>query len=401
MDRLARLVLVEAGGRPLGVLPAFAVGVPWWQEVADVVAGARAHFGVDVAVLRLLAADRPAMPGGTVTYVAETADPLPAAATTLAAAGVDPLAVTAKQPHRAAYAEPGGPGRSLAWARDQLGRRGWTDVTAGQHRTWNLSAIWQLDGRGDRAWLKQVPPFFRHEGAVLRWLNAACPGRAPELLAEGDDGRLLMADVPGVDWYDADSRGRHRVAVIAHELQLTARRHLDALAAAGVPDRRGHRLADWIRATLAPHTPGVDDVVPDLDDRVAAAAAGGLPDTLVHGDLHPGNTRVDGDADPVVIDWGDSFLGSPVFDILRLCENADDAEGLEEAWSRRWREAVPGSDPDRAIAALRPVAALRSAAVYAEFLANIEPSEHPYHAADVPRCLGEARAAAAGHTVGA
>jgi hypothetical protein len=39
---------------------------------------------------------------------------------------------------------------------------------------------------------------------------------------------------------------------------------------------------------------------------------------------------------------------------------------------------------------LRPIAALRNAAVYAHFLDNIEPSEHPYHAADVPFWLAEA-----------
>ncbi|MEV0719360.1 aminoglycoside phosphotransferase family protein [Asanoa sp. NPDC050611] len=252
-------------------------------------------------------------------------------------------------------------------------------------------------------WLKQVPPFFAHEGAVLRWLAGAAPGRAPRLIAAGPEGRLLLAHVPGTDWYEADLAGRHRIGVTAHGIQLAARDHLDALAAAGVPDRRGQRLADWIRATLAPHRPTVDEVLPDLDERLAAAAACGLPDTLVHGDLHPGNTRVAGDDDPVVIDWGDAYLGNPVFDILRLSETVTDeaAAGLRNAWAARWRAAVPGCDPETAVAVLAPVAALRSAAVYAAFLAGIEPAEHPYHAMDVPRCLREARAAAETSTVGA
>ncbi len=78
----------------------------------------------------------------------------------------------------------------------------------------------------------------------------------------------------------------------------------------------------------------------------------------------------------MVIDWGDSSVGNPVFDILRLSESVDDdaAAGLRAAWAARWRSTVPGCDPEAAVAALRPVAALRSAAVYAEFLANIEPS---------------------------
>jgi hypothetical protein len=403
VTRLARLVLVDANGTPLGVLPPYQVPVPWWQESADVVDGARVHFGLDVTILRILFADRPAMPGGTVTYLAECAA-APAGAVPLAEAGIDPALVTAPQPHRAPYASPGGPARSIAWAADQLARRGWSGVTAHQHRTWNLSAIWRLDAGGGRpAWLKQVPPFFAHEAAVLRWLAGAAPGRAPELLAAGPEGRLLLGHVPGVDWYEADLAGRHRIGVTAHGIQVAALGDLDALAEAGVPDRRGTRLAEWIRATLAPHRPTVDEVVPDLDERLAAAAASGLPDTLVHGDLHPGNTRVAGDDDPVVIDWGDAYLGNPVFDILRLTEtvDADAAAGLRTAWAQRWRAAVPGCDPEAAVAALAPVAALRHAAVYAAFLAGIEPAEHPYHAQDVPRCLREARTAARTSTVGA
>jgi hypothetical protein len=51
---------------------------------------------------------------------------------------------------------------------------------------------------------------------------------------------------------------------------------------------------------------------------------------------------------------------------------------------------VPGSDPDRAAMLLRPVAALRLAAVYVHFLANIEPSEYPYHADDPARYFSKA-----------
>ncbi|MEV0718905.1 aminoglycoside phosphotransferase family protein, partial [Asanoa sp. NPDC050611] len=88
MTRLARLVLVDAHGTPLGVLPPYPVPVPWWQESADVVDGARVHFGLDVTILRILLADRPAMPGGTVTYLAECAA-APAGAVPPDRAGLD------------------------------------------------------------------------------------------------------------------------------------------------------------------------------------------------------------------------------------------------------------------------------------------------------------------------
>jgi hypothetical protein len=57
-----------------------------------------------------------------------------------------------------------------------------------------------------------------------------------------------------------------------------------------------------------------------------------------------------------------------------------------------WREAVPGCAPERAYALSAPVVALRNAMAYADFLARIEPSEHPYHAGDVPAWLARAAA---------
>ena len=58
---------------------------------------------------------------------------------------------------------------------------------------------------------------------------------------------------------------------------------------------------------------------------------------------------------------------------------------LIAAWALRWRLAVPGSDPQRAAELMRPVAApARQPPRTPDFLASIEPAEHPYHAADVP-----------------
>jgi hypothetical protein len=122
---------------------------------------------------------------------------------------------------------------------------------------------------------------------------------------------------------------------------------------------------------------------------MAEVAGCGLPDTLVHGDLHPGNTRSEADGAPVIVDWGDSFLGHPGFDVLRLAEGLgpDEADALLRGWADRWRASHPGCEPERAAQLLRPVAALRNASVYARFLEHIEPAEHTYHALDVPHWL--------------
>ncbi|MEV0426508.1 aminoglycoside phosphotransferase family protein [Micromonospora sp. NPDC050495] len=401
MSRTVTLVLVDPAGRPLGALPPYDVPEPWWQQVGAIVDGARHRYGVDVAVLRLLAADRPEPPGGHLTYLAEVSAP-PAVPLAPVPGGADhggspPVpGHLAPHPLRAPWAEPGGPARSLAWAAAELDRLGRPVTAAQQHRTWNLSAIWQLHGAAGSAWLKQVPPFFGHEAAVLRWLAGAAPDLAPTLLAADGTGRLLLDHVPGEDRYAADPAERAAIAADQHTVQRRAAGDVPALLAAGVPDLRGPALAGWIRDRLAPHdVADAADLLAGLDDRLARLADCGLPDTLVHGDLHPGNVRGDGRR-RTLIDWGDAFVGHPAFDILRLTDTLDEATAvpLRAAWAARWQADVPGSDPHRAVDLLRPVAPLRMAAVYAMFLAGIEPSEHPYHRNDVPACLKQAAAAA-------
>ncbi|SCL20163.1 Phosphotransferase enzyme family protein [Micromonospora rhizosphaerae] len=385
MSRTVTLVLVDHAGVPLGALPPYDLPEPWWQEVASVVAEARRRHGLDVAVLRLLAADRPEPPGGHVTYLGEVPG--------RPSVPLDPVSVDlSPEPLRAPWAEPGGPARSLAWATAELRRLGRPATVVAQQRAWNLSAIWRLDGDGGSAWLKQVPAFLRHEAAVLRWLGHAVPGTAPTLLADDGSGRMLLDHVPGDDRYEAGSDERAAIAADHHAIQLRAAGDVARLVAAGLPDRRGSALARWIRAALAPHDPSiVADLLTGLDARLEEVRRFGLPDTLVHGDLHPGNVRSDGER-RVIIDWGDSFVGHPAFDILRLTETLDPATAgpLLEAWAARWRADVPGCDPERAVTLLRPVAALRLAAVFAMFLAGIEPSERPFHVNDVPACLDRA-----------
>jgi hypothetical protein len=337
-------------------------------------------------VLRLLATERPRPHGGAVTYLAECAD----VPDDLIPACPD----LAPHPLRAAWAHPGGPAASVRWAVDALTGLGRHPVTADQQRSWNLSAIWRLHGPWGTAWLKQIPPFFAHEAAVLRWLGAVTPDRVPVLLAAAD-GRLLMAHAPGEDCYDAGPAEVAGQLDDLHTLQLAALGHVDTLVALGVPDRRGPNLAapllDVARRYGA-DVPDLDHLVAGLPERLAAVAACGLPDTLVHGDFHAGNARSDGTV-RTLIDWGDSFVGHPAFDVITLTAGAPD-DPLIARWAAAWRRAVPGCAPEEAARLLRPVAQLRDAAVYAAFVDAIEPSEQPYHRADIADGLRRAVAAA-------
>jgi hypothetical protein len=376
------LVLVRGDGEVLGALPPIELPRPHWPESADLVAAARERHGVEVTVLRLLSSERPHPPGGAITMLAEVAD-----APALAPVSLD----LSPHPLRLPYAEVGGPRASLAWAAAALGA---PLTEAVQQRTWNLSTIWRLS-TGDRAvWLKQVPPFFAHEAAVLTWIaGQGFADLVPAVVAHAD-GRALLEDLPGPDHYHAGPSVRRPVAAALHELQRHATGRVAELFRLGVPDGRFPLLRVAIERVVAEHGAGIDGLaalVAGLPARLAEVAACGLPDTLVHGDPHPGNVR--GPLDRLVLlDWGDSRVGHPAFDILTLADGDTD---LIAEWAGRWRRDVPGCAPERAVELLRPVAALRGAVVYADFVAGIEPSEHPYHADDVPAELRRAVAEAA------
>jgi len=388
------LVLCLADGTLLGALPPFEVPSPWWQEVAVVVAGAREAYGLGVTVLRLLSTERATTAeGGPVAYLAEVRS---APDRPLRPWPGEPLA---EAPHRLPYARPGGPAADLAWADTVLAARRTPRVGAAEQlRTWNLSSIWRLPTGDGSAWLKVVPPFFAHEGAILGRLD---PAVVPPILSAAD-GRMLLADVPGEDQYDAPPDRLLAIVGLLVGLQVAWAGRAAELIGLGLPDWRAVPLIALAADTVARTVPGLDTatrarldrLVDGLPERFAAITACGVPDTIVHGDFHPGNVH-GADGRFVLLDWGDSGVGHPLLDQAAFLGRQGDPvrSRLLAEWARLWRAAVPGSDPERAAELIEPVAALRQAVIYHHFLDNIEPDEHIYHSGDPAAWLQRAAAA--------
>lgn len=386
-SRTAQLVLVTPDGTLVGSLPAVPVATPWWQDVEPVVAAVRARHGIDVTILRLLDAERDRPHGGRVTYLAEVAEPVPA----------EPWhGMLDEHPLRLAYARPGGPSADLAWVGSILAERGLAGRPR-QVRTWNLSSLWRIPVASQTLWLKVVPPFFAHEGALLARLAGE---RVPVLLGH-QGGRMLLAEIAGDDLYDAEPPRLLEMVTLLVGLQRVWSGRANELLALGLPDWRSPALGTAIASVIerAAHELPADDravlgeFVRGLPARFAAVAACGLPDTLVHGDFHPGNFRGDGRA-LTLLDWGDSGLGHPLLDqpafLGRIA--GDSVAAVREQWLRQWSDAVPGSDPARAADLLAPIAAARQAVIYRGFLDRIEPAEHPYHRHDPAEWLQRAAA---------
>ena len=389
--RQVDLVVVDGAGQLLGRLPSFTVDTPWWQDLEPII-----DRHPDLVVLRLLQTSAPAEQhsGGRVSYLVEAeARPADLVGLTQGPEGAptesDLVGLMADHPLRMPWARPGGPAADLAWAAEVVTLTG----PPRQVRSWNLSSIWALPtGRGT-AWLKCVPPFFAHESAAIRGLGPSV--HLPKLIAS-DAGRLLMEEMPGRDGYGA--AGPDYEAVISAFLELQS----GALGSRDLSDRLPHwsarSMADRAAALLARQSVDPDrarQVAPlhrllsDWDGRWAEIAECGVPETVFHGDLHPGNART-GIEVPVVFDWGDSGWGHPLLDLAVVSGYHDDEALVAHAlshWLAGWRRLVPGSDPERAWRLLRPVARLRTALVFQNFLDNIEPSERIYHQADVPAAL--------------
>jgi Ser/Thr protein kinase RdoA (MazF antagonist) len=393
--RAARLVLVDPDGTPLGALPPVAVRTPWWPDVAEVVDAVRAARDLDVVVLRLLATARSEPHGGLVSYAAETRPPLSGRG----AAALEPITATdldalADHPLRMPWARPGGPAADLAWAAHiarivDLPRVG----PPVQVRTWNLSSLWRLPlDDGTSAWLKVVPPFFAHEGALLRALQGE---RVPRLIGHGGH-RVLLEEIPGTDRHDAGPGEKARMLDVLVSIQAAWIGRTDDLLAIGLPDWRSPALARALREVIARRAPDLGPVAADqlgafadgLPARLAAIDACGVPDTLVHGDFHGGNLRGGPDGH-VLLDWGDAGVGNPLLDLPAMIPGGGEAAVVRAMrhWERAWSAVVPGADVARAVRLMLPVAAARQVLVFDRFLAGIEPTERVYHAADPGRWL--------------
>jgi hypothetical protein len=383
--RVRALVLHDATF--LGALSMFDVPSPWWADVEPVVAELDRRLGARTAVLRMVATTGVSPRGGEVTYLAEALTP-PTSNPTWD--GTPDPCVLAPHERRMRWAEPGGPAGVLDWAAAELQALG-RPVTGPplQVKSWNLSCLYRLPTVAGRVWLKCTPPFLAPEALAARYVADHDPGLVPEVLATSADGRCtLMAEVPGADCWDAD----------AATVREVLRRHVAAQAALaghelpGLPDHRVSTLAARAERLLAPDvtgTLGVDErralarLVSGLPGRCSAITATGLPETLVHGDFHPGNWRSDG-LRPVIFDWCDASRGHPACDLLRLTGwlPASLAEPATDRWVAEWRTAVPGCDPGRAAELVRPVQHVELALTYQGFLDGIEPDERPYHEGD-------------------
>ena len=289
---------------------------------------------------------------------------------------------------RPAWARSGWYAAASAWIGEQLRSLG--RPPAGppeQIRHWSISAVMRTPTAARPTWFKAVFPLFHHEPAVTAAIHRLAPTSVAPVLARDDRAGWLLLDDIGADRIVGHVDGAEDAAacraLVAIQRRFAGREA--ELVAIGAPRRPVSGLAGEVAGVLAdpemlPWIPDVAGRCDALSEAVAQAAgevaALGYPDTLVHGDFHPGNVvLLDGRA--VIFDWSDAAIAHPLVDALTWSSWLDrDPERGDRAWRvflDAWADVCPPAAANAARQALTVAAAAYHTVSYGAILRGIEP----------------------------
>jgi hypothetical protein len=180
------------------------------------------------------------------------------------------------------------------------------------------------------------------------------------------------------------------------------------LEAAGLPRRSLHDLPDAVadaltspagRSMLGVEANRVDDITNWLREAVTEIDALGYPDTLVHGDFHPGNVAI-AHGTPIVFDWSDAAISHPLIDVVTWTwwyeDDAERVDGIWQMFLHEWADLVP---PDRFAprrATFEAVASAYHTVSYAGIVNGLEPTRRIEHAGGLTNFFTKLDAASRG-----
>jgi len=245
-------------------------------------------------------------------------------------------------------------------------------------------ALLRLESADNRAyWIKAVGPPNVHEFRITNALAAAGAEHLPALVAIREDWHAwLMEDAGSPVQGSWDGVSLCSAASALAQLQKRALPYGDALIEAGALDHRSaslkRQMRGWLpllskamRLQTSTSVPKIDDKRLDElmqmgDEACEALIQVKMPDTILHGDLNPGNILFQGEACRF-IDWAEARVGCPFLDLPLLPRLAakrpgsNDAtiEATRNAYLRCWRDVLTEEQLEVGLA-LAPLLAIAS-----------------------------------------
>lgn len=360
----------------------------WFPDVEAPVRALREQLGIEARVLVCLD-DRPgateylmavdgAVPDET-RWVSDLDDPLVVAARKHLALPADSPVTPAWTMH-SWYAE------AMRWIDEHLEAAGSPRTgLPTQVRSWGLSNVLRCPtAKGDvyfkalahsstirPARVDALPLLFAHEPLLLQKLSDERPGAVPTPLAI-DEKRvwMLLPDI-GPALANQSDMSLWLEAVRKHaRLQRSYAEQTDRLLAFSCVDRRLTVLDGEIDRLFGPN-PATDRLEPaerallprraeQLREAITELAAIGVPETLLHGDLHPRNLAVR-DGQVLAFDWTDAAVSHPFLDLVTFVEKRSPISTdpqLKDAYLAEWAQYAAPADLRRALVLAEELGAL-------------------------------------------
>jgi hypothetical protein len=359
---------------PSGLPQVEVTGKLWFPDVESVLRALREQLGIEAAVLTCLSEE-------PTTYLMVSTGAVPADARWVH--DVDDSAVIAARQHLAlppdspvtpAWTMPDWYDEALPWIDEQLAATPtgpWYQV-----RSWGLSNVLRFPTAQGDVYFKALahsstirparpdalPLLFAHEPLLLKKLSDDRPGSVPAPLAIDekrawmllpDLGSPLGEEPDSAVWIDA-LQGHAR-------LQRSFVDQTDRLFEFSCVDRRLAVLEAELDRLFGPN-PATERLEADerarlprraeqLREAINELAAIGVPETLLHGDLHPRNLAVR-DGQVLAFDWTDAAVSHPFLDLVTFAEErspiSQDAR-LTDAYLAEWEEYASPADLRRAL----------------------------------------------------
>jgi Phosphotransferase enzyme family len=251
-----------------------------------------------------------------------------------------------------------------------------------------LAAVLRARSDGRSMFLKCAAPAFAHETSITRALARRTPDLVPSVIASEpsenwllmhDHGGRLLSQGPEAAWLEAMPR--------VVELQRSWIGATEVIAAGGGQTRPIADLSsalplmldrDDLGGRLAPDVRQAwTEALPRLLDACAALIDLDVPDTLIHGDLHPGNIVLTANGH-VVVDWSNAAVGNPFVDLPTFLIRTKDRELRRRLWdgyANGWKESLPSARVDVVGHLAMTVGSLYQVATYQALLPALDPPD--------------------------